>query len=138
MRTLRQLFGDWKRTCEAFDLKPRLLKEQLYICPITKKKLSTNSNASFSHIIPLSLIEEKIRPHNEYLAINLASNQRNLFLEDSKSNSRRGNKITEEIRHLYNEAIVHFHLQDFLEPILEPLPITVNRKEKQRYRNRSR
>ena len=138
MRTLRQLFGDWKRTCEAFDLKPRLLKKQLYMCPITKKNLSTNSNASFSHIIPLSIIEEKIRPHNEYLAINLASNERNLFLEDKRSNCRRGSSITEEIRHLYNEAIAHFHLHDFIKPILDPIPVEVSRKEKTRYKNRSR
>lgn len=111
MRTLRQIFGDWKKSKIAFEIIPYLLKKQCYICPITKKFLDINSKYDISHIIPLSVLESKIRPIDEDLAVLLATSENNLFLEDSKSNRKRKDKIDENIYPMYLDVLKHYDLR---------------------------
>jgi len=105
MRTLRQIFGDWKKSKVAYETIPYLLSKQLYICPITKKSLDMNSEYDISHIIPLSVLESKIRPYDEDLAVMLTTSERNMFLEDSASNRKRKDKIDENIYPLYLDLV---------------------------------
>lgn len=113
MRTLRQIFGDWKKSKIAFEIIPYLLKKQCYICPITKKYLTLGNGYDISHIIPLNVLESKIRPINEDLAVLLTTSENNLFLEDSKSNRKRKDKIDENIYPMYLDLIEYYSLDIF-------------------------
>jgi len=110
-RTLRQIFGGWKRSNVAFEVIPYLLKKQCYLCPITKKSLTLGRGYDISHIIPLSVLESKIRPYNEDLAILLTTSENNIFLEDSSSNRKRKDKIDENIYPLYLDVIEYYNLR---------------------------
>lgn len=107
-KTLRQIFGDFKKSKVCYDLIPKLLKHQLYTCPITRISLNMGSKFDLSHIIPLSVLEAVIRPKNEQLAIILTTHHSNLFLEDRSSNRKRKDKIDDQILPLIEDLMSEF------------------------------
>lgn len=95
-RTLRQIFGDYKKSRICFETKSYLLRKQFYMCPITKKNLVLNKTTHLSHIISLKQLEN-LREINHHLALRLTTDERNLFLEVASSNKKRSSKPCVEL-----------------------------------------
>jgi hypothetical protein len=89
-RTFRQQFADFKKSSVGQEITKYLYNKQLGICPINKCFISLNEKTHLSHIIPLSYCERI----NRY---DLCIDEKNLFLELGKSNTKRSNKVVDEL-----------------------------------------
>lgn len=95
-RTLRQIFGDFKKSTACFELKSYLIRKQLFMCPITKMSITLNEDTHLSHIISLKQLTQ-LRAVNPSLALLLTTDPRNLFLEKAQSNKKRSSRPCEEL-----------------------------------------
>lgn len=96
MKTLRQIFGAFKKSNNCFEMQSYLLRKQINMCPITKEIIYLNKDTHLSHIISLYHLE-KLRVINPHLAETLAISEDNLFLEKGHSNKKRGSHNCEEL-----------------------------------------
>lgn len=95
-RTLRQIFGSFKKSNNCFELQSYLLRKQFNMCPTTKEIIYLNKDTHLSHIISLKNLE-KLRVINSHLAETLTISESNLFLEKGQSNKKRSSKNCEEL-----------------------------------------
>lgn len=95
-RTLRQLFGDFKRSTACFEMKSFLLRQQKGLCPITKELIYLTEDTHLSHIISVKQLTQ-LRTVDPQLAERLVTDHRNLFLEKATSNKKRSSKPCVEL-----------------------------------------
>lgn len=95
-KTLRQIFGAFKKSNICFEVQSYLLKKQFNMCPITKEIIYLNKDTHLSHIISLKNLE-KLRAVNPSLAIFLTTAEDNLFLEKGITNKKRSSRNCEEL-----------------------------------------
>ena len=87
-KTLRQVFGAFKKSKVCFEMKSFLLRQQLGLCPTTKEFIHLTDQTHLSHIISLKNLEQ-LRLINPIKAEQLVTDERNLFLEKASSNKKR-------------------------------------------------